>query len=63
MRPTPQYDTIRCKHCEAIIALVPRAAVKNKFGCACLYCGVITIIWPLQRQAEPVYTVSQEVPA
>jgi len=42
-------DTMRCKHCAAIVALIPRAAVVGRFTLLCLHCGVRLVIWPPER--------------
>ncbi len=48
----PHLDDMHCKHCGALVALIARASIKNKFGVECSVCKVVTIIWPIQK----VYT-------
>lgn len=45
-----QLDTMHCKHCGEVIALLPRAAVVGRFSLRCLRCEVVLVIWPLQRR-------------
>ena len=58
-----QFDTIRCKHCEAIVSLTPRAAIVGRTPLRCVACGVITVVWPAQPAAQQVYTTSERVAA
>ena len=53
------FDAIRCKHCDAIVAELPRAAVVGRFSLRCLHCGVILVIWPLAHDRLDV-TQKQE---
>lgn len=50
----PHMDDIRCKHCGALIALIPRAAVVGRFALKCQHCGVLLVVWPLVREMRPV---------
>jgi hypothetical protein len=47
---TPKLDTFTCKHCDAIIALIPRAAIVGRFTLKCQSCGVLLPIWPGPRE-------------
>lgn len=62
-QPTQQFDTFRCKHCDAILALAPRAALVGRTPLRCCACGVITVVWPAQPAAQQVYTVAERAPA
>jgi phage FluMu protein Com len=47
----PHMDDMRCKHCGALIALIPRASIVGRFSLRCPHCGVLLVIWPPERQA------------
>lgn len=53
----PHMDDMRCKHCGALIALIPRTSVVGRFALKCGHCGVLLVIWPPSRtkaaQPEP----------
>jgi len=44
-------DDMRCRHCNALIALIPRASVVGRFTLKCGHCGVLLVIWPVERQS------------
>lgn len=46
---TPHMDDIRCKHCGALIALLPMASVVGRFTLECPLCKVLRVVWPVQR--------------
>jgi phage FluMu protein Com len=43
-------DDMRCRHCNALIALIPRASVVGRFTLKCGICGVLLVVWPVERQ-------------
>lgn len=45
-RSEAEFDALHCKHCDAIVAEMPRAAVVGRFSLRCLHCGVILVVWP-----------------
>jgi phage FluMu protein Com len=45
----PHLDDIRCKHCNALVALIARASVVGRFTLRCGHCGVLLVVWPVQR--------------
>lgn len=51
-----RMDDHRCKHCHALIALIPRTSVVGRFTLKCPHCGVMLVIWPVQK----VYTERQQ---
>lgn len=51
----PHLDDMRCKHCNALVALIPRASVVGRFTLKCLHCGGMLVIWPVQK----VYTTER----
>lgn len=52
----PHLDDIRCKHCNALVALIARVTVVGRFTLRCPHCGVLLVVWPVQK----VYTERQE---
>jgi len=44
----------RCKHCNALIALIPRTSVVGRFTLRCQHCGVYLVIWPAQKETTRV---------
>lgn len=44
-------DDHRCKHCGALIALIPRVSVVGRFTLKCTHCGVMLVVWPPDRVA------------
>ena len=46
----PHLDDIRCKHCNAMVALIARASIVGRFTLKCQHCGVLLVLWPAQRQ-------------
>ena len=46
----PHLDDIRCKHCNAMVALIARASIVGRFTLKCKHCGVLLVLWPAQRQ-------------
>lgn len=47
-------DDMRCKHCHALIALIPRASIVGRFALKCQHCGVLLVVWPIERQTTTV---------
>jgi phage FluMu protein Com len=47
-------DDMRCKHCHALIALIPRVSVVGRFALKCGHCGVLLVIWPIERQSVTI---------
>lgn len=55
-----QFSTITCKHCGAIVALIPPGALVYDTRLRCVHCSiVVTIIKPLDIPREKAYTESQ----
>jgi hypothetical protein len=48
-RSDTSFDALRCKHCDAIVAELPRAAIVHRFKLTCLHCGLTLVVWPLER--------------
>jgi phage FluMu protein Com len=46
MSSTPHMDTMRCKHCDAIIALIPRAAIVGRIKLCCVHCQYENMYYP-----------------
>jgi len=42
-------DDMRCKHCNALVALIARASVVGRFTLKCQHCGVMLVVWPMGR--------------
>ncbi len=66
MSTTPHMDTMRCKHCDAIVALIPRASIIGRFTLQCLHCGVKLVVWPPRKDmldAALVIKYTDAVPA
>ena len=58
----PQLDTLRCKHCTAVLALVSRAAIVGRTPLRCPHCGVIRVVWPKKTvDAAPARVYSEGV--
>lgn len=47
----PHLDDIRCKHCNALVALIARASIVGRTPLECQNCKVIFVVWPIERQA------------
>jgi phage FluMu protein Com len=52
----PHLDDMRCKHCNALVALISRASVVGRFTLKCQHCGVMLVVWPVQK----VYTTEKQ---
>jgi len=46
----PHLDDIRCKHCNALVALISRPSVVGRFALKCQHCGVLLVVWPVQKE-------------
>lgn len=53
-----KLDDMRCKHCNALVALIPRASIVGRFSLRCQHCGVLLVIWPIER--PKAYTERQQ---
>ena len=63
MQPTPHtFDAIRCKHCDAVLMLTIRAAIRDKFHVTCWCCQAIVVVWPAPRAAESVSDDASQQP-
>ena len=58
---TSHMDTIRCKHCDAIIALIPRTAIIGRFTLKCQSCGVLLPIWPPAREQPSKIAIDERL--
>ena len=47
-------DDIRCKHCNALVALMARASIVGRTPLECQSCKVIFVVWPIQREAKEI---------
>ena len=47
-------DDIRCKHCDALVALIARSSFVGRTPLECPYCKVIFVVWPVQRQTVTI---------
>lgn len=56
-------DDIRCKHCDALVALVARASIVGRTPLECQNCKIVFVVWPLEKKQARVYTLAQEVHA
>jgi len=56
----PHLDDMRCKHCNAIVAFIARASVVGRFTLKCQHCGVLLVVWPVERQSIPVVKVEYQ---
>lgn len=54
----PHLDDIRCKHCNALVALIARASIVGRTTFECLNCGVRFVVWPVER--TKVYTQERQ---
>ena len=54
----PHMEDMRCKHCGSLIALIPRASVVGRFALRCGVCGVLLVVWPVER--PKAYTERQQ---
>ena len=54
----PHLDDIRCKHCNALVALIARASIVGRTVFECQNCKVRFAVWPVQK--ERVYTERQQ---
>ena len=62
MAQTPlQFNTIVCKHCGAIVALLPPGACIHTMHLRCLQCSTVTTIKIVDNQQRKAYTAG--VPA
>lgn len=56
-------DTIRCQHCDAIVALLPVRCVKGRVVIDCPHCRAPRVIRPPQKQvdigAQHAYTLAE----
>lgn len=57
----PHLDDIRCKHCDALVALVARASIVGRTPLECQNCKVIFVVRPIEKKPARVYTLAQEV--
>lgn len=62
---THALDTIRCLHCEAIVALLPVACVKGRVVIDCPHCTTPRVIRPPEKQIDiaAVRSYTEVVPA
>ena len=51
-------DDIRCKHCNALVALIARASIVGRTPLECQHCKVVFVVWPIDRKR--VYTERQQ---
>lgn len=59
-RPPLTFSTITCKHCGAIVALVPPGALVYDTKLRCVHCSVVTkIIKPVDISETKDYTQLQ----
>jgi phage FluMu protein Com len=56
-------DDIRCKHCNALVALVARVSIVGRTPLECQNCKVIFVVHPIEKKPTRVYTLAQEVHA
>ena len=52
MKPTPRFEVIVCKHCGAVVALIPGMAIVGRFTLRCIECDVRAPIWPREPKDE-----------
>lgn len=63
---THALDTIRCKHCDAIVALLARAAIVGRCKLVCLHCQYENVYYPPRERPIDVPLVisyTESVPA
>ena len=51
-----QFNTIACKHCGAIVALVPPGAYIHTTHMRCMQCSAVTTIKVIDNQRPKAYT-------
>lgn len=51
-------DDIRCKHCDALVALVARASIVRRTPLECQHCKVVFVVWPIEQKR--VYTEQRQ---
>ncbi len=56
----PHMDDHHCKHCHALIAFIPKAAIVGRFTLRCTLCGVKTAFYPVARAPQQVYTEQRQ---
>jgi hypothetical protein len=60
---THNLDTIRCQHCQAIIALLPVRCLKGRVVIACPHCTTPRVIRPPEKRIDIVagqtYTLAE----
>jgi phage FluMu protein Com len=51
-RSDTSFEALRCKHCDAIVAELPRAAIVHRFKLRCPHCAYENIIRPPDRDLD-----------
>lgn len=55
-----QFSTITCKHCGAIVALIPPGAIVYDTRLRCIHCSiVVVIVKPVDKRQQKAYTELQ----